>query len=109
MIYCSSGSGSYVGKVCFRFQYHIQTYLAQFFNNKKFLFRADKQHCLPESWHLNLDFLIFVFHFMLDPGPNLVPEPKPVPLRQKVAVPVTEPEPVPLRQKVAVPVPVPQH
>jgi hypothetical protein len=34
------------------------------------------KNCFPESWHLILDFLNFVFHFILDPGPNLVPEPE---------------------------------
>ncbi len=39
----------------------------------------------------NFYFLTCVLHFMLDSGPNPVPEPKcimvPVPLRQKIAVP----------------------
>ncbi len=41
---------------------------------------------------LILDFFTFILHFMLDPGPNPVPEPEcitvPVPLRQKVLVPL---------------------
>jgi hypothetical protein len=41
----------------------------------------------PKSRPINLDFLSFVLHFMLDPGTNPVPEPKPVPVRQKSAVP----------------------
>ncbi len=57
------------------------------------------------SRKVGLSFLIFAFHFMLDPDPKPVPEPDPE------CIPVPEPDaeyiPVPLRQKV--PVPVRQH
>jgi hypothetical protein len=55
-------------------------------------FQCHKQHCFPESLSLIFDFLTFVLHFVLNPGPNMVPEPEcitfPVPLRRKVVVPV---------------------
>jgi hypothetical protein len=51
----------------------------------------------PEGWTLIFGFLTFVLHFMLDPGPNPVPEPECITV------------PVPLREKVAVPAPIQQH
>jgi len=102
MIYCGYDSGSYFGKVLFRFEFEfqfqflIQTYLAQFFNNKKFVqnlaFSMLDAALFPRKSPSNFwsfDFWITA-HFMLYPGPNPVPEPEcitiPVPLRQKVAV-----------------------
>jgi hypothetical protein len=77
--------------------YLIQTYLAQFFNNKnsyKILpFQCKKQHFFQKGG-LYFKFFDFCITFILDPGPN----PIPVQLRQKVAVP-----------SVTVPAPVPQH
>jgi hypothetical protein len=34
------------------------------------------QHCFSESW-THFDFLTFALHFMLNPGPNPVPEQEP--------------------------------
>ncbi len=105
--YC--GSGSDFGKVSFPVPDLSQEpgpdhrmYLAQFFITKNLfkilLFSYDKQHRSPESCHFILifDFCTYryVFHNMLDldPNPKLEQEciPVPVPLRQKVAIPVPQ-------------------
>jgi hypothetical protein len=78
--------------------------LSTVFQQQNFLY---KKSCLSNarnsivSQKISLYLLIFdcciTGTFMLDPSPNLVPEPEcitvPVPLRQKVAVPVTIPVP----------------
>ncbi len=78
-------------------RFRNQTYLAKFFKNKNLYnilpFHCKKQHYYPESLPPIIDFFTFVLHFILDPGPNAVPEPKPecitvsVPKSKKVAVP----------------------
>jgi hypothetical protein len=100
MIYCSSGSGSYLGKVLVPVSIPVLVpdpdLFSSLFNNKAKSVLLNG-HCFPKSWPL---------HFMLDPGPNLVLAPDqepecitvPVPPRQKVAV-----------HAVLVQAPVPQH
>ncbi len=73
----------------------VKTFLLQ---NLAFLLLEPALSPKTEGWPLVFDFTFFtfVFTFMLDSDPNLVPEPEcipvlaPVPLRQKVAVPVPQ-------------------
>ncbi len=83
MIYCGPVPVPTLEKFWFRlrFSYRIQTYLAQFFDNKKFVhnlvFSMLEAALFPRSWPLIFYFFTFVLYFMLDPGPNQVPEPDP--------------------------------
>jgi hypothetical protein len=111
MVYC--GSGSFFGKVLVPVPTPVPVPVPDpvlfsiVFNNKKFeqnlAFSMLEAAFFLENWHIFLDFLTFVLHFMLDLGPNPVSGPDP----EYIAVPVS----VPLRQKVAIPVPTPisQH
>jgi hypothetical protein len=103
MIHCGSGSvyssGSVSNSVSDPVPDVSRLFLAQLIKCTKSCFYSMK-HCFPKNGQ---SFLNLVFHFMLNPVPNQVPEPVQDPGLECIPVPVL------LWQKVAVPVPVTQH
>jgi hypothetical protein len=91
-IYC--GSSSDFGKVSAPEPVPDQEIFRNFYKKKfffiqKLAFSMLEKTLFPGKLASRLKFLYRVFHFMLDPDPNSVPEPEciTVPVGQKVAVP----------------------
>jgi hypothetical protein len=75
MIYCRPGSASEKVSVPVPDPNNISSVFQQnkICSKSCIFFQCQKQHYFPESWPLTFDFC-FIFHFMLDPDPNPVPE-----------------------------------
>jgi hypothetical protein len=97
-IYCGSGSGNYFGKILVPVPVPVPDpdLFSIFVQQQKIIqnlaFPVTEAAFFPIKLASNFDFVTFVLHLMLDPGPYPVPEPElesltvAVALRQKVAV-----------------------